>query len=78
MAKKEKKTGYLVGGTSPFGTRKALPVFLDKTILDLPRVYNKGGKRGVLIARAPEDLLRVLNPQLVEASTSLDTPQRRL
>jgi Cys-tRNA(Pro) deacylase len=41
-------TGYMVGGTSPFGTRKQLPVYMERTILDLPRIYINGGKRGYL------------------------------
>ncbi len=42
-------TGYAVGGTSPFGTRKAMPVYMEKTVLDLDRVYINGGKRGYLV-----------------------------
>ena len=58
-------TGYLVGGCSPFGTRKALPVCMEKTILDLPLVYINGGRRGYLVGVHPHDLLRVLTPKLV-------------
>ena len=64
----QKHTGYLVGGTSPFGTRKALPVFLERSIADLDRIYINGGRRGFLIALAPADLIRVLSPTLVDAS----------
>ena len=53
-------TGYLVGGTSPFGTKKVLPVFIEKTILDLPLIYINGGRRGFLVGIHPHDLLRVL------------------
>lgn len=67
-----KHTGYLVGGTSPFGTRKTLPVYMEKSILDLPLAYINGGKRGFLVSLAPEAIQRVLQPQLVEASTPLD------
>ena len=67
-----KHTGYLVGGTSPFGTRKALPVYMEKSILDLPRAYINGGKRGFLVSLAPAAIQRVLKTQLVEASTALD------
>lgn len=65
----QKHTGYLVGGTSPFGTRKQMPVFLERTIADLDRIYINGGRRGFLIALAPDDLVRVLSPTLVEAAT---------
>jgi Cys-tRNA(Pro) deacylase len=56
----EKHTGYQVGGTSPFGTRKSLPVYVEKTILDLDKIYINGGKRGFLISIASADLARVL------------------
>ena len=59
-------SGYLVGGTSPFGTRKAMPVYIERTILDLPRIYVNGGARGFLVGIAPADLARVLNPAHVE------------
>jgi Cys-tRNA(Pro) deacylase len=55
-------SGYLVGGTSPFGTRKAMPVYVERTILDLPLAYINGGARGFLVGLAPADLIRVLNP----------------
>lgn len=53
-------TGYLVGGTSPFGLRKPLPVYVEETILALPRIYCNGGKRGFLVSIAPGELVRVL------------------
>jgi Cys-tRNA(Pro) deacylase len=59
-------TGYLVGGCSPFGTKKALPVCMEKTILDLPLIYINGGQRGYLVGVHPHDLLRVLQPKIVE------------
>ncbi len=59
-------SGYLVGGTSPFGTRKAMPVYMEKGILDLPRVYVNGGSRGFLVGLDPREMVRVLGPQLVE------------
>lgn len=62
----QKHTGYLVGGTSPFGTRKQLPVYLEKTILDLPQVYINAGKRGYLVGMAPAEIQRLLQPTLVE------------
>lgn len=60
-----KNTGYLVGGTSPFGTLKKLPVYLEETILALPKIYINGGKRGFLVIIEPKELVRVLNPVLV-------------
>ena len=64
----EKHTGYLVGGTSPFGTRKTLPVYIERSITNLDRVYINGGKRGFLVALAPSEIVRVLTPTLVEAA----------
>ncbi|MEY4637348.1 MAG: hypothetical protein RJA55_3146 [Acidobacteriota bacterium] len=64
----QKHTGYLVGGTSPFGTRKAMPVFMEQTITDLDRIYINGGRRGFLIALAPADLVRALSPALVDVA----------
>ena len=55
-------SGYLVGGTSPFGTRKPMPVYIEQTILDEPIVYINGGARGFLVAIAPAELVRVLKP----------------
>lgn len=54
--KASKLTGYLVGGTSPFGTRTEMPVYVEKTIFDLPEIYINGGKRGFLVGIAPEAL----------------------
>lgn len=53
-------TGYLVGGTSPFGTRREMPVYVEETILALPRIYINGGKRGYLVGIAPGDAARLL------------------
>ena len=64
----QKHTGYLVGGTSPFGTRKSLPVYLERSIADLDRIYINGGARGFLVSLSPMDLVRVLAPSLVDAS----------
>lgn len=58
----QKHTGYLTGGTSPFGTKKQLPVYLEETILELPRIYLNGGKRGFLVGLAPADLVPLLQP----------------
>jgi Cys-tRNA(Pro) deacylase len=59
-------TGYQVGGTSPFGTRKPMRVYVEQTILDLPRIYINGGAKGYLVGMNPEDLVRLLQPVLVE------------
>lgn len=63
-----KHTGYLVGGTSPFGTRKAMPVYAERTIMDLPRLYINGGRRGFLVEMTPGDLVKALAPTLVDAA----------
>jgi Cys-tRNA(Pro) deacylase len=59
-------SGYLIGGTSPFGTRKAMPIYLERSVLDLPRIYINGGRRGYLLGMAPAELTRVLSPILVD------------
>jgi Cys-tRNA(Pro) deacylase len=64
----EKHTGYQVGGTSPFGTRRALPVYVERTILLLPRIFINGGKRGFLVAIDPRELGRVLAAEPVDAA----------
>lgn len=61
-------SGYLVGGTSPFGTRKPMPVYVERTILDCERIYVNGGSRGFLVGLAPADLVRVLAPTLVDVA----------
>ena len=58
----QRHTGYQVGGTSPFGLRKPLPIFVERSILELPHLYINGGRRGFLVRIAPAELLRVLNP----------------
>jgi len=65
-------SGYLVGGTSPFGTRKQMPVYLEKTVLDLGRIYINGGKRGYLVGIKPDDVLRMLDPVLVQVGITDD------
>ncbi|HUQ74224.1 MAG TPA: Cys-tRNA(Pro) deacylase [Burkholderiales bacterium] len=66
----QRHTGYQVGGTSPFGTRKALPVFVERSVLDLPAIYINGGRRGFLLRIAPADLVRVLDPTTVDVARS--------
>jgi Cys-tRNA(Pro) deacylase len=64
----EKHTGYKVGGTSPFGTRKVLPVYMEKTIADLSEIFINAGSRG-LLARIPiTELVRILKPILVSVA----------
>jgi Cys-tRNA(Pro) deacylase len=58
----QRHTGYQVGGTSPFGLRKPLPVYLERSVLDLPQVYINGGRRGFLVRIASAELARVLAP----------------
>lgn len=62
----QRHTGYMVGGTSPFGTKKKLPVYVEKTILDLPLIYINGGRRGYLVGVQPHEIMRVLAPKEVE------------
>ena len=65
----EKWTGYQVGGTSPFGTRTKVPVYVERTILELERIWINGGKRGFLVALAPKVLVDLLAPELVSVAT---------
>ncbi len=62
----QKHTGYQVGGTSPFATRKALPVYMESTIQELQTIYINGGKRGFLIGLSPQEVIAVLTPTMVE------------
>ena len=64
----DKHSGYQVGGTSPFGTRHPMPVYMESSIAELPRIYINGGKRGFLIGVAPQEVIRVLQPVLVQAA----------
>lgn len=68
----DRHSGYQVGGTSPFGTRRTMPVYLQRTVVDLPRLYVNGGKRGYLVGMAPADLVRVLAPTLVDMAQAAD------
>ena len=58
----------MVGGISPFGTRKRLKIYMQKTIADLPKIYINAGKRGLLAEMAPADLIRILVPSPVDAA----------
>ncbi|OQS11220.1 aminoacyl-tRNA deacylase [Chromobacterium violaceum] len=64
----DKHSGYQVGGTSPFGTRHAMPVYMEASIAELPVIYINGGKRGFLVGVSPRDVIRVLSPTLVSAA----------
>jgi Cys-tRNA(Pro) deacylase len=61
-------SGYLVGGTSPFGTRKQMPVYMEDSIRDLPKIFLNGGKRGYLVGLDPGDVVRLLRPILVRVA----------
>ena len=61
-------SGYLVGGCSPFGLRKPMPVFMEESILAIDRILINGGKRGFLVGLAPQEVVRVVKPKLVNAA----------
>lgn len=63
-----KHSGYLVGGTSPFGTKTKMPVYVERSILDLDRIYINGGRRGYLVGIDPKELLRVLAIEAVDVA----------
>ena len=64
----DRHSGYQVGGTSPFGTKSALPVYCERSILELPKIWINGGGRGFLVELDPKDLQRVLQPTLVDVA----------
>ena len=64
----QRHSGYLIGGTSPFGTRKAMPIYLERSVLALPRIYINGGRRGYLLGMDSAELVRVLSPVLVDVA----------
>src|SRR5690349_2977300 len=66
----QRHTGYMVGGTSPFGTRKPLPIYMERSIAGLDRLYINGGRRGFLVSMTPTDLISVLEPTLVDAANA--------
>lgn len=68
--KANKLTGYLVGGTSPFGVRTKMPIYAEKTIFDLEKIYINGGKRGFLVAIMPQVLRDILKIEEVEVGIS--------
>ena len=64
----QRHSGYLVGGTSPFGTRRAMPVYVEHSILDLPRILINGGRRGFLVGIAPQVCTEVLGATPVQCA----------
>lgn len=68
-----KHTGYVFGGTSPFGTRHPLPVYVERSIFDLPRIFINGGKRGFLVEILPADLRKALPVVEVDVATSFSS-----
>lgn len=61
-------SGYQVGGCSPFGLRKPMPVYMQKSVLDIERIYINGGKRGFLVSMPPSEIVRVVKPTLVDVA----------
>jgi Cys-tRNA(Pro) deacylase len=64
----ERHSGYQVGGTSPFGLRKAMPVFVERSILSLERIWINGGRRGFLVCIDPNEIVRVLGAKAVDVA----------
>ena len=68
----DRHSGYHVGGTSPFGTRKRMPVYVESTIYDLPEIYINAGHRGILVAMNPKDLDVVLSGLTVPVDVAIE------
>src|SRR5262249_41915634 len=64
----QRHTGYQVGGTSPFGVRKPIPVYVERSVLELPRLYINGGRRGYLVGIAPTVLVAPLGASAVDCA----------
>src|SRR5436190_14668913 len=64
----DRHSGYQVGGTSPFGTRRAMPTYMERSIAALPCLYVNGGRRGYRVGMPPSELIRVLTPILVDVA----------
>ena len=64
----DRHSGYQIGGTSPFGTRRAMPTYMERSIAALAYLYVNGGRRGYLVGMLPADLTRVLTPVLVDVA----------
>ena len=69
----DRHSGYQIGGTAPFGLRRAMPVYMERTILELARIYVNGGKRGFLVGLDPRDVARLLAPVLVDVAVGEGT-----
>ena len=67
----QRHSGYLVGGTSPFGLRRSMPVYIERSILGLPRIAINGGRRGYLVAIEPQVCVRLLGAQPVRCAIEL-------
>lgn len=65
----DRHSGYQVGGTSPFGTKRKMPVYCEASILELDKVYINGGKRGFLLGMNPKDIVRILQAEPVQVAT---------
>lgn len=66
----QRHSGYLVGGTSPFGIRKAMPVYVEATVLELPSICINGGQRGYLVGIEPGVLVRLLGARPVQCASA--------
>ncbi|OEZ47605.1 Cys-tRNA(Pro)/Cys-tRNA(Cys) deacylase YbaK [Janthinobacterium sp. MP5059B] len=64
----QRHSGYMIGGTSPFGTKKAMPVYVEESILALERIYINGGRRGFLVSLAPQVLVDLLQAKPVQCA----------
>ncbi len=68
----QRHSGYLLGGTSPFGLRKAMPIYVQASVLDLPRLYINGGRRGYLVGLAPQVLVAPLLARAVHCALAAE------
>jgi len=66
----QRHSGYQIGGTSPFGLRKPIPLYMERSILELPAIYINGGRRGFLLQIDPRALERLLAPVLVDVAST--------
>lgn len=66
----QRHSGYMVGGTSPFGCKKAMPIYVEATILELPRICINGGRRGFLVGLAPQHLVELLAARPVHCASA--------
>jgi len=64
----QRHSGYQLGGCSPFGLRKPLPIYMERSILELPRILINAGRRGYLVGIDPREIVRTLSPTLVEVA----------